>query len=90
MNFSIILIIRTLIGLLSLNKFLDLDLKKFQFFDLVKILTLLFSLFFMFLYSITLIQSFSIILNNLAKYSTNYIKIILSIKISSLAILLKF
>ena len=38
------------IDFFNLNKFLNLDLSKFQLIDLVKILTILFLIFFIFLY----------------------------------------
>ena len=74
---------------LDIDKFSDLNLSKFQLFDLNKILTILFSLFLIILYLLLPNSSFLIISTNTKKWFTDFVKINLNIKLGDLAILLK-
>ena len=75
---------------MELNKFLDLDLDKFQFFNLAKILIILFQLFFILL-CLLLLNSFSLIkFTETSIYFTDSIKVVLSVKMSGLLTLLKY
>ena len=84
----IISAIPTLIRFLDLDKFLDLNLSKFQLFNLAKISTNLFLIFFIYLFLLPPASSSLILFINTNKYFTNLLKIVLGIKITSLAILL--
>ena len=66
-NFFIISISWILLELLDLEKFLDLDLGKFQLFNLAKTLNILFSLFFIFLHLLLPIFFFSTIFIDINK-----------------------
>ena len=74
---------------LDLGKFFNLDLGKFQPFDLAKILINLFLIFFILLFSLLSILPFLIISTNTNKYSSDSIKLFLSIEMNKLTILLK-
>ena len=71
---------------LDLDKFLDLDLDKFRIFKLAKISTISFSPYFILSYLLLLTLSSSIIFTDIIKYFTNFVKIIVSIKVSNLVI----
>ena len=83
------LIVLILWTFLNINKFSDLNLRKFRLFNLVKILIILFLLFLIFLYSLPSILSTVIIFIDISKYFTTLIQVVLKIEISNLVILLK-
>lgn len=89
-SFSIVLIFQILIWFINLKKNLDLNLGKLRLFDLVETTTILFSIFLTFLYLLQITRFCPAVSTNSSKYSANFIKIILWIKVNSLAILLKF
>ena len=72
---------------LNVEKYLNLDLGKFQVVN--KILTVLFRFSLILLYFSSQIPSFLTVFSNTSKYFTYFVKVILSIEVSNLAYLLK-